>query len=61
MIYGYKCNNCGNKFEVLVNTYDNIEQKCPKCNSQKTIKLMGSPSIIFVGDGWPGQDIKKGR
>lgn len=50
--YSYRCNSCGNEFEVEKHYNDNSKQKCPKCNSDKTRKIIGIPSISFKGDGF---------
>ncbi|MBG0789400.1 MAG: zinc ribbon domain-containing protein [Desulfovibrionaceae bacterium] len=40
-IFEYKCNDCGHEFEELV--FDREEcPPCPKCQSEKTGKLMSA-------------------
>lgn len=42
-IFEYKCDDCGNKFEVLHKSSVNLEEvKCPKCESINYKKLLSS-------------------
>ncbi|MEW6609537.1 MAG: zinc ribbon domain-containing protein, partial [bacterium] len=38
-IYEYQCINCGNKFEVLIRTHNEII-KCANCESDEVKKLI---------------------
>jgi putative FmdB family regulatory protein len=40
-MFEYKCNNCGEKFELLVFGQENIIN-CPRCSSEKVQKLMSA-------------------
>ena len=45
-IYTYICNECGEKFDLLVGvTAQQKEQKCKKCNSKNIQKSLSSFSI----------------
>jgi putative FmdB family regulatory protein len=50
-LYEYKCENCGNQFEVIQKFSDPLVEKCPKCGGP-VHKLMSSPAIQFKGSGW---------
>lgn len=50
-IFEYTCNDCGNEFEELVFDRDECPP-CPKCDSEKTGKLM-SAVRSRVGGGAP--------
>jgi putative FmdB family regulatory protein len=53
-IYEYQCNECNSKYEVLVRTSSDDDEKvsCPKCNSTKNKKLFStfSASVSSSGD-----------
>jgi putative FmdB family regulatory protein len=45
-IYSYICNECGEKFDLLVGvTAQPEELKCKKCNSQNIKKTLGTFSV----------------
>lgn len=50
--YDYRCLVCATKFEVEKHYNDKKQEKCPKCNSKQVRKIIGVPSIAFVGDGF---------
>ena len=57
-IYDYKCQKCGNVFEVL-QAKDIKTEKCPKCG-QTAKKMMSSRvGFIFKGSGFYVNDYKK--
>jgi len=42
-IFEYKCNDCGNKFDVLHKSSSNLEEViCPDCQSKNNKKLLSS-------------------
>jgi len=49
-IYEYKCTKCGNEFEELVSSQDELPP-CPKCESKKVEKLMSACAIQTDGAG----------
>ena len=51
-LYEYKCENCGNQFEVIQKFSDPLVDKCPKCGGGPVHKLFSSPAIQFKGSGW---------
>ncbi|MCX7988164.1 MAG: zinc ribbon domain-containing protein [Thermodesulfovibrio sp.] len=48
-IYEYKCNNCGENFEILV--FGNKKVACPKCKSEEITKKLSSFSMKGVQKG----------
>lgn len=42
-VFEYKCSKCGNRFEVLHKSINNIESvECPDCHSKEINKLLSS-------------------
>jgi len=50
--YNYRCLVCGIEFEVEKHYTDKKQEKCPECKSKQVRKIIGVPSITFVGDGF---------
>ena len=45
-IYSYHCNDCGNRFDLLVGvTADSKEKKCTECGSKNIEKTLSSFSF----------------
>ena len=55
-IYEYQCNECNSKYEVLVRTSSDDDEKvsCPKCNSTKNKKLFSTFSASVSSSGPSG-------
>ena len=62
--YLYQCKDCNETYEELWMTFQEAEEfepkyltdtKCPKCNSTNKVKMMSSPMVNFLGDGWTGK------
>ena len=52
-IFEYKCEKCGNIFEVLALGSENDKKIiCPKCNSEKVKKMLNPPTLVFKGPGF---------
>lgn len=48
MIYDYKCNKCGEVFEVwttLAEKEKGLRPKCPKCSSEDTRQMMSTVGL----------------
>jgi putative FmdB family regulatory protein len=46
-IYEYKCNDCGEKFDALLQWRGDTpkgDSSCPECKSENTSKLMSMPA-----------------
>jgi len=42
-LYDFKCEDCGNEFEVYVQGFlEDAERKCPKCGSRTVRQKFGS-------------------
>ena len=54
--YSHQCQECGEKFDDS-RPYEksNKKPRCPKCKSRKTKKLISSPFVVYVGDGFTKQ------
>lgn len=51
--YDYICRDCKSEFEIQRKSYkDKKKAKCPNCNSSKVRKIIGVPSIQFIGEGF---------
>lgn len=61
MIYQYKCDACRGIVEVEHGMKENPVIKCLKCKKPVTRVVSGGAGVIFKGDGWPGQEIKRSR
>ncbi len=59
-IYEYKCENCGEVFEVRQNYSDAPVTVHEKCGGQVE-KLISAPSFNFKGSGWYVNDYGKGN
>src|SRR5258708_33876782 len=58
-IYEYKCENCGEVFEVRQNYSDEPVTVHEKCGG-RVEKLISAPSFQFKGSGWYVNDYPKG-
>ncbi|HKT84352.1 MAG TPA: FmdB family zinc ribbon protein [Solirubrobacterales bacterium] len=56
-IYGYRCSNCGNQFEVYQKMSDEPVQTCPKCEGKVT-KMLYPTGVVFKGSGYYSTDYK---
>jgi putative FmdB family regulatory protein len=59
-IYEYKCENCGEVFEVRQKFSDEPVTIHEKCGG-KVDKLLSAPSFQFKGSGWYVTDYGKGN
>ena len=50
--YEYRCNACGNTFEVFKSIKDETVPECPKCGSNDVTRLISATSFILKGSGW---------
>jgi len=64
MLYDYKCNECGHKYErsrpIVHRTQGGL---CPKCDSEDTVKIMSTPKFKTSGGGhgtgWDGKGVMR--
>jgi len=53
MTYDYKCNDCGNTWEVERSIKDTNPEVCPVCHNIDTeVVHLTAPPTIFNGPGW---------
>ena len=50
-IYEYKCEKCGEIFEVVQKINEPPLKKCIKCGGM-VVKILSPPAIQFKGSGW---------
>jgi putative FmdB family regulatory protein len=51
-IYEFRCLNCQDLFEMLVMNLDEQKTaKCPKCNTEKTERVMSTTNFSVSGGG----------
>jgi len=56
--YDYKCDSCGNAFEIFQSMNDVPLTKCEKCGGEIR-RLFSASGIIFRGSGFYVNDYKK--
>jgi putative FmdB family regulatory protein len=44
-IYAYRCESCGNEFDVFCKTFEVKEEMCPECGGRNTKRLLTPPLI----------------
>ncbi|PYV90999.1 MAG: FmdB family transcriptional regulator [Acidobacteria bacterium] len=50
-IYEYRCEKCGNQFEVIQKISDSPLKTCPTCKGRLT-KLISQTAFQLKGSGW---------
>jgi putative FmdB family regulatory protein len=58
-LYEYKCEACGQRFELIQRFSDPPADTCAVCGSGPVRKLLSSPAIQFKGSGWYITDYAK--
>ncbi len=58
-LYEYKCDNCGEVFEVMQKFSDEPLTVHPKCGGP-VHRLLSAPALQFKGSGWYVTDYAKG-
>ena len=51
-LYEYRCESCGERFEMIKKFSDPPVDVCPKCGKGPVTRLLSSPAIQFKGTGW---------
>jgi len=51
-LYEYRCEACGQQFEVIRKFSDPELEVCTLCGKGPVQRLMSSPAIQFKGTGW---------
>lgn len=51
--YAYRCNACGNQFEVFQSIKSDPVAECPRCKKSTTARLIsGGGGLLFKGGGF---------
>ena len=59
--YEYQCKNCGHTFEELQSFAEPPLVRCPQCNTDSLMRVLGGGSgVIFKGSGFYQTDYGKG-
>lgn len=63
--YTFRCSACGAQCEVItpISQYTSIGPVCCYANMTRSFEFNQNepPVVIFKGDGWPSQDLKRER
>ena len=51
-LYEYRCESCGERFELIQKFSDPSPEACTKCGKGPVLRLFSSPAIQFKGTGW---------
>lgn len=57
-VYQYKCRSCGREIETTYSIH-NVPKTMECFCGGKLHRVYTAPGVIFKGDGWPGQEIKR--
>ena len=60
-IYGYVCNSCGHRFDILQKMSDDPLVHCPDCGDATLQKELSAPKFRLKGKGWYETDFKTGN
>lgn len=58
--YEYKCETCGNLFEVFQSIKEDALESCPKCGKSIKRLIGGGMGIFFKGSGFYSTDNRSG-
>jgi putative FmdB family regulatory protein len=59
-IYEYKCDGCGNQFELRQKFSDEPAKECPCCGGHVS-KLISQSAFALKGNGWYAQGYNKDK
>jgi putative FmdB family regulatory protein len=51
-LYEYRCQACGQRFEVIRRVSDPDPEACARCGGGPVERQLSSPAIQFKGSGW---------
>ncbi|MCH9720234.1 MAG: FmdB family transcriptional regulator [Actinomycetia bacterium] len=57
--YDYRCNDCGEQFEVVQSFDEPTLTACPHCGEQGLRKLFGNVGVVFKGSGFYRNDSRE--
>ena len=55
-IYSYRCESCGVRFERHQSFTDAPLKRCPECNKNSLVKVIGPVGVVFKGSGFYSTD-----
>jgi putative FmdB family regulatory protein len=55
-IYAYRCESCGVHFERQQSFNDAPLKRCPECNKNSLVKVIGPVGVVFKGSGFYATD-----
>ena len=55
-IYAYRCESCGVRFERHQSFTDAPLKRCPECNKNSLVKVIGPVGVVFKGSGFYSTD-----
>jgi putative FmdB family regulatory protein len=55
-IYAYRCESCGVHFERQQSFNDPPLKRCPECNKNSLVKVIGPVGVVFKGSGFYSTD-----
>jgi putative FmdB family regulatory protein len=55
-IYAYRCESCGVHFERHQSFSDAPLKRCPECNKNSLVKVIGPVGVVFKGSGFYSTD-----
>ena len=55
-VYAYRCESCGVHFERQQSFSDAPLKRCPECNKNTLVKVIGPVGVVFKGSGFYSTD-----
>ena len=55
-VYAYRCESCGVQFERKQSFSDAPLKRCPECNKNTLVKVIGPVGVVFKGSGFYSTD-----
>jgi len=55
-MYAYRCESCGVHFERQQSFTDAPLKRCPECNKNSLVKVIGPVGVVFKGSGFYATD-----
>lgn len=57
--YDYRCDSCGEQFEVVQSFSDPTLTECPHCGTSGLKKVFGNVGVVFKGSGFYRNDSRE--
>ncbi len=57
--YDYRCNDCGEQFEMVQSFDEPALTTCPHCGQEGLRKLFGNVGVVFKGSGFYRNDSRE--